>query len=225
MPVRRIPKNYLCVTGRFASSKNNCILEFESLLERDYMILLEFDDTVERFEEQPVRIPVQAKGRRATTYVPDILVHFRPGRNGKPRKPLLAEVKERKDLAKNQAKYAPKFSAAKQFAAERGWEFDVMTDGEIRIPRLPNLKFLREYHLIEPNRGDVARVLDVLDACGGKSEMADLVDRLCADDDARLQLIPVIWHLVARGDIRADLDHPFTDRTLLTLARRTRKGA
>lgn len=57
MPVRKIPKNYLSVTGGFASRKNGRMLGFESPLERDYMILLEYDDLVERFEEQPVRVP------------------------------------------------------------------------------------------------------------------------------------------------------------------------
>ena len=54
MPVRKIPKNYLSVTGAFSSRKNGKSLGYESLLERDLMILLEFDDAVERFEEQPV---------------------------------------------------------------------------------------------------------------------------------------------------------------------------
>lgn len=44
---------------------------FESLLEKDYLLLLDFDDTVETFEVQPVRIPVP--GVR-NGYVPDVLV-------------------------------------------------------------------------------------------------------------------------------------------------------
>lgn len=76
MPARKIPKNYLVVTGGFASTKNDRLMGFESLLEREYMLLLEHDDTVKSFEEQPVSIRVQRE-TRAGRYTPDILVRYR----------------------------------------------------------------------------------------------------------------------------------------------------
>lgn len=78
MPVRKIPKNYLSVTGGFTSEKNARMLGCESLLERDLMILLEYDDTVQSFEEQPVKIPFAVDGRKRKPYVPDILIHYFP---------------------------------------------------------------------------------------------------------------------------------------------------
>lgn len=223
MPVRKIPKNYLGVTGGFSSGKNGCALGFESLLEKDYMILLEFDPEVERFEEQPVRIPVEAKGRRPTSYVPDILVHYRPARNGKVRKARLVEVKKRSDLEKNKEKYAPKFAAAKRYAADRGWEFRVVSDEEIRIPCLPNLKFLREYRLIAPDETQIDAVLDGIKDAGGCVEVQALLDRMHDSDGHKLQTIPVIWHLVACGRLDVDLDQPLTGETVLALPRRGRR--
>jgi hypothetical protein len=134
MPVRKIPKNYLCVTGSFASRKNGQMGGFESLLEKEYMLLLDFDDSVERFEEQPVTVPVPGitKG-----YTPNVLVHFwSDSATGHFRPPLLTEVKHSDDLKKNAEKYARKFAAAKQYAAERGWEFRITTEKNIRTPRL-----------------------------------------------------------------------------------------
>ena len=58
MPVRKIPKNHLMVTGGYSSSKNTEIDAFESLLEKDYLLLLDFDESVRSFEVQPVHIPV-----------------------------------------------------------------------------------------------------------------------------------------------------------------------
>lgn len=58
MPVRTIPKNHIFVTGRHATSKSVGHADFESLLENDYLILLDFDLQVERYEVQPVRVPV-----------------------------------------------------------------------------------------------------------------------------------------------------------------------
>lgn len=40
MPVRKIPKNHLVVTGSFVSRKNGQMDAFESLLEKEYMLLL-----------------------------------------------------------------------------------------------------------------------------------------------------------------------------------------
>lgn len=217
MPVRKIPKNYLGVTGSFSSKKNGRALGFESLLERDYMILLEFDPDVESFEEQPVRIPVVSKGRTLRCYVPDILVHYRARRGSRSRRPVLAEVKKRSDLEKHKEKYAPKFSAARKFAAEQGWEFRIIPDNEIRIPRLPNLKFLREYHLIEPEPSVVHRVLAAVQAMGDSSTLQNLLHQMNDSETERLHTIPVIWHLVATGVLQVDLDRPITNETVITL--------
>jgi hypothetical protein len=52
MVARSIPKSYRNVTGRFASVKNRHPIGFESTLEKDFFLLLEFDRRVESFEEQ-----------------------------------------------------------------------------------------------------------------------------------------------------------------------------
>jgi len=220
MPVRKIPKNYLGVTGAFPSRKNGRALGFESLLERDYMIRLEFDEGVESFEEQPVRIPVVGKGRRPATYVPDVLIRYRRARNGRARRPVLAEVKKQADLDKYKEKYAPKFAAARKFAAERGWEFRTVTEKDIRTPRLPNLKFLREYHLIDPEPGATDRVLKAVRAMGGAPGFQALINEMHDTDAGRLATIPVIWHLVAIGVLHVDLDRPINNETVVSLPAR-----
>lgn len=221
MPVRKIPKNYLVVTGSFPSRKNNRLLNFESLLERDYMILLEFDDSVKSFEEQPVKIPVRVKGRRATNYVPDVLVNFHPGKGGKERKPLLVEVKPRRYLEKHAEKYKPKFAAAKSYATERGWEFRKFIEHDIRSPLLANLKFFREYCQFSPPATETVSVIEAVKLSKGTCTYSALVDYLCGDDtDKRLRTIPIIWHLVATRQLSVDLRKPLTDQAPISLARR-----
>ena len=57
MSVRKIPRNYRVITGCVASEKSaNNAAEFEGSLERDLYHMLDFDWTVEHFEEQPVEI-------------------------------------------------------------------------------------------------------------------------------------------------------------------------
>jgi hypothetical protein len=134
MAVRKIPKNYLVVTGSFSSRKNAQMDAFESLLEKEYMLLLDFDDRVERFEPQPVTIPVPGVPKG---YTPDVLVKYFPDTaSGGPRKPLLTEIKHTDELLRNAEKYAPKFAAAARYVSERGWEFRVTTQLDIRTPRL-----------------------------------------------------------------------------------------
>lgn len=215
MPVRKIPKNYLGVTGSFASRKNGQMGGFESLLEKDYMLLLDFDESVESFEEQPVTIPVPgvAKG-----YTPDVLVHYRADPvTGEIRKSLLTEIKHTDDLQKNAEKYAPKFAAAEQYAIERGWEFSITTQTQIRTPRLGNLKFLREYRNIQPSEQDCLKVIRLATKFKGITTPQKLLTRLGATDEEQLYWLPIIWSLVISGRLVADLSSPFDDDVTLLL--------
>lgn len=215
MPVRKIPKNHLVVTGSFASRKNGQMDAFESLLEKEYMLLLEFDERVLRFEPQPVTIAVSGipKG-----YVPDVLVHYHPDPiSGKAPKPLLTEVKHTDDLQRNAQKYAPKFASAEKFVSERGWEFRITTQVDIRTPRLANLKFLREYRNIEPTNQDSSRLIQLVREIGGISSVDDLLDRLATTDDDRLHWLPIIWHAVMTKHLLFDWNRPINNDTKLHL--------
>lgn len=220
MPVRKIPKNYLSVTGTFSSAKNGKSLGYESLLERDLMILLEFDDTVEGFEEQPVKVPVVVNGKKLKPYVPDILIHYLPTPSGEARRPVLGEVKKSDDLKKNKAKYAPKFEAASRYAEERGWEWCKFTENEIRTPLLDNLKFLRQYHSEVPNAALLQEALLYLQNTRGSVTVDSLLKKLCPTEDKLLHMVPVIWHLVATKRITANLQKPLTMTSKLSLAER-----
>lgn len=215
MPVRKIPKNYLSVTGSFSSAKNGKSLGHEFLLERDLMILLEFDDTVERFEEQPVKIPFK-KGIKP--YVPDILIHYLPNSFGETRQPVLGEVKHTDDLKKHKVKYAPKFEAASCFASERGWEWRIFTEKDIRTPYLDNLKFLREYHSAEPEASLQQEVIGYLQDVRGSVTLESLLQKLCPTEDRVLHIAPAIWHLVATKRISVNLTKPLTMKSKLSLS-------
>lgn len=206
MPVRKIPKNHLFVTGSYSSRKNEEMDAFESLLEKDYLLLLDFDDTVERFETQPVRVPVPGVPQG---YVPDVLVSYLPDFDtGAVRRSLLVDVKHTDDLQRNADNYAAKFAAAERFAADRGWEFAIVDQTQIRTPRLANLKFLREYRNISPSDGDIQRVL----ACVNDETSSNaLLGALAPTDDDKLYWLPVIWSMILMRHLATDLNRPFTN--------------
>ena len=208
MAVRKIPKNYLFVTGGYASRKNESMDGFESLLEKEYLLLLDFDDSVEGFDVQPVRISVPSIPRG---YVPDVLVRYRPDvQTGEIRRSELTEVKTTQDLERNDEKYAPKFDAGRQYALERGWMFRIVTETDIRTPRLSNLKFLREYRNVTVGPEDMQAVTERLRRVGGNSSSLALLSDLAPTDDEKLRWIPVIWSMVLNKHLVTDLDEPFT---------------
>jgi hypothetical protein len=213
MAVRKIPKNYLVVTGRFSSRKNDKMDSFESLLEKEYMLLLEFDDRVSRFESQPVNIPVPGVPKG---YVPDVFVEYYPDfESGEIPVSLLTEIKHTDELQRNAEKYAPKFAAAEKYASERGWVFRITTQIDIRIPRLANLKFLREYRNIEPESHDSAKLIQIVQANGGASSVNEILDQLASTDDERLHWLPIIWHAVVTRSLISDWDQPIDNDTVL----------
>ena len=125
MPVRKIKaskkKNY---RGSTPSRKCGTMIQWESLLERDYIYLLEFDSNVKYFESQAVEINYLYKGRKYC-YYPDFRIitadnHVR-----------IVEVKPRSFLQKEEN--LRKFQAGKMYCEERGWEFIVVTEENIRM--------------------------------------------------------------------------------------------
>src|SRR5438093_12942283 len=96
MPVRIVPKNYRNLTGLVPNSRTQAMTAFESTLERDFLLLLDFDPDVEFYEEQPLKITYPDEAGQRRTYTPDVLVRYRTERLEIGRsKPHLCEVKYR----------------------------------------------------------------------------------------------------------------------------------
>ena len=210
MPVRTVPKNYRSLTGLVPNTRTQSMAAFESSLERDFLLLLDFDPDVEFFEEQPVKIVYHdAKGRRRT-YTPDVLVRYRNhSSQAKHTKSLLCEVKYRDDLRQHWAEYRPKFRAAGRYARQQGWRFRVVTERRVRTPYLENVKFLRSYRTLPVHdlyRTQLLRTLATLEA----TDPANLLAAVCEDRWQQAHLLPMLWQLVATRQIGADLAQPLT---------------
>jgi hypothetical protein len=205
MPVRKIPKNHIHVTGRHATRKSEGNADFESLLEAEHLLLLDHDLSVLCYDVQPVLIPVVGVLRG---YVPDALVEFRPDEDGIIPLPELREVKSTLDLEKNAIKYAAKFEAARAYCEHRGWLFRIITEKDIRLPRLANVKFVRAYENQAHPPGMVTEVIKRM-ADMGPTDSLSLLKSLSSDLDEQLQWLPVIWHLVAKRKIDVNWDLKF----------------
>ena len=208
MPARKIPKSYRNVTGVLSTSKSESLVSFESPLERDLILILDFDLNVASIEEQPVTIEYFDSDGKLRTYTPDLLVHYRKDiLPAKEMPALLCEVKPRENLFKNWKTFKPKFKAAIRFAKERGWVFRILTEAEIRTPHLENVRFLRAYRNIETHSDHERLLLDALYDLR-ETTPEDLLMVSSWDKWRRAQFLPCLWQLISRREIGADLNLP-----------------
>ena len=193
MPVRTIPRSYRNVTGRIAVAGSRSVA-FESPLERDFILISQFTPGFADIEEQPVAIRLP-NGRR---YTPDFLVTWAR------RQPDLVEVKP----ADKVSAMADKLVPAQDYAEERGWRFLVVTDLNIRTPRLSNARFLLPFRCHTPDNRIVARLLSIVEKAGSGITLGNLIGTV--DGMPRGLCLPALWHLVSTFRIAVDLDAPVT---------------
>jgi hypothetical protein len=210
MPVRKIPRSRRSLTGRVASRTADVSPMFESSLERDLFILLDFDIGVAGFEEQPIRITYTDEQGCQHSYTPDVLIHYRANALSGTPPPLLAEVKFREDLFKYWKELKPKFKAARAYSRDRGWQrFRIFTENEIRTPYLENAKFLRGFTRLELVPDEAHLLLGNLATLCTTTPQSLLL--ACNEDPMRgAELMPTLWQLIALRHIGCDLAERLT---------------
>lgn len=201
MTVRQVPKSYRNVTGRVAMAGATRSVAFESPLERDFYILLDFDYTVQEVIEQPVRIEYLLPEDIRRSYVPDALVHYQSGIK---RKSMLCEVKPYEELRDRWREFRPRFKAATRLCREKGWIFHIFTEAQIRTPYLNNVKLLRELRFVPANDFIRQKLLSTI-AKTPAVTVKSLLDQLEPDMTKRGEILSQLWRLISIGEVSADL--------------------
>ncbi len=172
-------------------------VDHESALERDFVTLTRFQDGGVTITSQPVTIKFQDNGR-ARRYTPDFLVKWSDGRTE------LVEVKYHAELCANWSHLQPRFLAAQAWSAERGIQFRVATERELRGPILDNAMRLLPL--------TAAPVDERLAACAIEAARSHLAPTFGSVAGAvpgdRSTALGVVWRLIARGVLRVDLAAP-----------------
>jgi hypothetical protein len=136
MPVRKVCSHGGNVIGRFPSAKMGRMIAFESLLERDFIYLIEYDPAVEWFEEQPLSIEYLHEAKQLL-YTPDFHLLER-GQH------VLVECKPKRFVETEEN--CRKFAVGQEWCEEHSWEFRIITDQQVRSGfRLQNIKLLAQY--------------------------------------------------------------------------------
>ncbi|MGA2013451.1 MAG: TnsA-like heteromeric transposase endonuclease subunit [Solirubrobacteraceae bacterium] len=204
-PVRRpgVYRRQRHMPGRWFSTTARRFLEYESLLERDWMLLLDFDRAVDGICEQPLRLRYLKDGRPAS-HVPDLLV-WRAGI------PELCDVKSEERV--EDPDFQAQVRATGQACAEAGFGYRVLSEPDRQL--LANVRWLVGFR--EPPTdldGERARMLAVLEA--GPSTIADVLSGAVEVALAR----PVLMHLLWTGAVIVDVGVPLASdsRVWLPLA-------
>jgi hypothetical protein len=204
-PVRKLGLSGRSLTG-YMALRVNPSAAFESSLEKDLLILLDFDLSVRSIAVQPFRLHYEHDGR-TTHYTPDIAAtHERPDGTTID---VVYEVKPYDVLKAKWDEFRPRFLAANQYCRSRGARFSIMTEREIRTPRLKNAALLRGF-ITRPDDPQISdQLLNTIEMTGPTTPQGLLAAAFIPRDQQRAA-IPFLWRLVALRLIAADLDRPLT---------------
>jgi len=187
------------VRGVFPSAKNQRMVAWESLLERDAIVLFELSPGVIAYEEQP-SIELYYEDSAPRKYYPDFALTLSDGTVAH------VEVKPQKKLAKKDV--AQRFNLIASSYQRQSRQFWILTEEEIRRqPRLTNLSRCA-YHL-------KART-------SGKPTSWQLLELRRRDDwtfehlAAALKEPHAVYRLLALGLASCDFDKPIQSSTSIT---------
>jgi TnsA endonuclease N terminal/TnsA endonuclease C terminal len=211
-PTRELRTSRRSLTGRVTLADGG-VATFESSLERDWLLALDFDPTVDSIQVQPFSLHYEHQGS-TRRYTPDVRADY--GLASGRLTTVVYEVKPSEELQANWSTYRPRFKAAVRYCRSHGWRFKVVTERHIRTALLDNARFLRRYRALPEQDLYVHQLLYTLRALGKTTPQALLAAAYWAEE-SRMAALPMLWKLIATRRLGADLDVPLTMRAHIWL--------
>lgn len=195
MAVRKVSNRGGNIVGHFPSLKLGRMVAFESLIERDFVYLLDYDPGVEQFSEQPLTITYHHAGKKRQ-YTPDFHVIYRGH-------PFLFECKPVQfvDDPKNQIK----FEAARLWCQEQGWTFGVVTDEHLASGwRIANIKLLTQFARYSIGPEIKGRVFAFLTSISRPVKVSDVMQAVNPKEPQSI-VIPIL-HMTFHHEVHIPLN-------------------
>lgn len=171
------------------SKKLQRMVEAESLVERDAIMLFEYSRGVIRFQEQPELIMYESEGKMHR-YYPDFEVELKNGEI------IHFEIKPLSKLSN--PKIIKKLTAITQHYLRTGRNFRILTDAQIRKePLLTNLKYLTRFQFYSKDITNLRSKVDKSIMC----EPASTIQSLSVNYGLTNVLV-----LISRGYLICNLD-------------------
>lgn len=213
-PVRRIGVQSRSITGTMPDGNR-----YESSLERDFMMLLQFDPKVDVYTPQPLTMHYRGIDGDTHRYTPDGLIQWRSDMGIGRIRPMLVEIKYREAFRGDWQRWRCLARALVNFAEHRGWHFGIFTEREIRTPVLDNARFLLPYKRRSSTPETEEWILNLLDGLI-ESTPAALIELLHRDKWNQASVLPIVWKLLAQRRISFSIDEPLSMDTAIWTARR-----
>jgi hypothetical protein len=188
----------MTTVGYCPSVKSERMIQFESLLEKKFISILEFDSNVINYYDQPVKIYYTDHTGNRRSYIPDFLVEY------KNRKSVYFEVKYESYLKANWQEVKPKFAAANLYAKACLSEFKVFKDTQINSTYQENVEFLLGYTSQPIEIETKKRIVETLEKLG-KSTPNDLIKFISSSSEDGSHLIRPLWILISNKIICCNL--------------------
>lgn len=176
---------------------------YESLLEMSVLQMLDFDPDVVAVTAQPFQmlLPLGPKPKR---YVPDYFVRLLSGHG------RVVEVKPSKFAETSKLRRV--LSAARKVCAEVGWDYEVAT--EFEAVTIANVGWLAGY------RRKPLMLEDFADPLIEAAKSGVALDNLLKVFDHEALVRPILFHLLWKHVLKADLTVPLSGSTIVTATER-----
>jgi hypothetical protein len=190
LPVRKFGsyRGKRSFSGLWWSCTTSDHVGFESWLERDRVMALDFDRTVVGLSSQPFRLSWQASGK-ARSHTPDYFARLRDGTG------VVVDVRA-DDRIEPQDMEA--FAATARACKSVGWQFRRV--GAIDAVRAANLRWLAGYR--HPRCLHASRAADLQRVFRGPVPLLDGARRV----GDPIAVLPTLFHLLWRHALETDLD-------------------
>lgn len=179
------------IQGTFPSLKSGRSVRYTSTLERDLLFVLEYEQQIIRYQEQPFQVQAVSDDNQAHSYTPDYAIWTQRDR-------VLVECKPAARL--DDAHTQQQIQIGTSWSQENNWQFVVITDVDLRQgERLANLKLLWRYSRL-PVEEKTYR--DYLARCGEGMSVLELAQEP--------PCVPVVLHMIFHHYLQTDLSQPLT---------------
>lgn len=195
-----VGRSYKSIRGKYPSRKLGRMVQWESHLERDAILLLEYSPGITSYQEQPRKIEYVMDGK-VRFYFPDFEICHADGRHG------YIEVKPDR-IAKRPEEKA-RFSHIKERINTEGSDFCVLTENEIRLqPLSHNLQTVERYRSSAVRPSQWPEI---------KHQFRGLTTVTFAQAQTCLGTAERVWALVADGVFSTDLRNDMTDQSIIKI--------
>ena len=196
------------MSGYFYSPKLKRSVGYESLWgECLFYYCLELDNSVIRYYEQPVIVPISILDNHTMQYsiwnhIPDVLV-YRYGC-----KPHLYQVKG----SQKDGQHYIQYKACVDFCERNGWDYSVIHPKDLPAVLISNIMFLWNYSKVQKNFSSFVDEIIYKARVLSNTNIINLAKSFSGKIDYRF-ILPVVYHLIFKGELQVDYMQPITSKS------------